>query len=288
VVLTAGTFLGGASTSAREPHSGGRAGDAASNRLAARLRELPFRVGRLKTGTPPRIDGRTLDWSVMTPQPGDDPLPDVLVPRPPRRAPAPGAVLRHGDATTRTHELIRAGCDRSPMYTGVIEGVGPRYCPSIEDKVVRFADRDSSTRSSSSPKASTRTRSTRTASRRACRSTCSSSSCARSAASSARTSRGRATRSSTTSSTRATSSTRSRRASCRACSSPARSTARPGYEEAAAQGLLAGVNAARAARPRAVVAEARARPTSACWSTTWSRAARPSRTGCSRAAPSTG
>jgi tRNA uridine 5-carboxymethylaminomethyl modification enzyme len=142
VVLTAGTFLGGRIHVGLENYSGGRAGDHASNRLAARLRELPFRVGRLKTGTPPRIDGRTLDWSVMTPQHSDAPLPVMSYLG--RASEHPRQVPCHVTATNeRTHELIRAGCDRSPMYTGVIEGVGPRYCPSIEDKVVRFADRTS-------------------------------------------------------------------------------------------------------------------------------------------------
>ncbi|MFO0335284.1 MAG: tRNA uridine-5-carboxymethylaminomethyl(34) synthesis enzyme MnmG [Pseudomonadota bacterium] len=140
VVLTVGTFLGGRIHVGLENYSGGRMGDPASNRLAARLRELKLRVGRLKTGTPPRIDGRTLDWSVMTPQPSDEPLPVLsYLGRPsdhPRQVPC------HVTHTNeRTHELIRAGCDRSPMYTGIIEGTGPRYCPSIEDKVVRFADR---------------------------------------------------------------------------------------------------------------------------------------------------
>lgn len=142
VVLTVGTFLGGRIHVGLENYSGGRAGDPASNRLAARLRELPFRVGRLKTGTPPRIDGRTLDWSVMTPQHSDAPLPVMSYLG--RASEHPRQVPCHVTSTNeRTHELIRAGCDRSPMYTGIIEGVGPRYCPSIEDKVVRFADRTS-------------------------------------------------------------------------------------------------------------------------------------------------
>jgi tRNA uridine 5-carboxymethylaminomethyl modification enzyme len=140
VVLTAGTFLGGRIHVGLENYSGGRAGDPASTRLAARLRELPLRVGRLKTGTPPRIDGRSLDWSVMTPQHSDAPLPVMSYLG--RASEHPRQVSCFITATNeRTHELIRAGCDRSPMYTGVIEGTGPRYCPSIEDKVVRFADR---------------------------------------------------------------------------------------------------------------------------------------------------
>ena len=139
VVLTAGTFLGGRIHVGLENHAGGRAGDPASNRLAARLRELMPRVARLKTGTPPRIDGRSLDYSVMTPQPSDEPRPVVsFLGRP---SDHPAQLPCHITATNeRTHALIRAASDRSPMYTGLIEGVGPRYCPSIEDKVVRFAD----------------------------------------------------------------------------------------------------------------------------------------------------
>ena len=142
VVLTVGTFLGGRIHVGLENHAGGRAGDPPSNRLAARLREMPFRVGRLKTGTPPRLDGRSLDYSAMTLQPGDEPRPVFsFLGRPgdhPRQLPC------HITATNeRTHELIRAATERSPMFTGVIEGTGPRYCPSVEDKVVRFADKAS-------------------------------------------------------------------------------------------------------------------------------------------------
>ncbi len=142
VVLTAGTFLAGRMHVGLVNYPGGRAGDAPSNRLAARLRELALRVGRLKTGTPPRIDGRTLDWSVMAAQPGDDPAPVFSF---------LGRVNEHPrqvncfitKTNERTHDIIRAATDRSPMFTGVIEGVGPRYCPSVEDKVVRFADKPS-------------------------------------------------------------------------------------------------------------------------------------------------
>ena len=142
VVLTVGTFLGGRIHVGLENQAGGRAGDPPSNRLAARLRELPFRVGRLKTGTPPRLDGRSLDYSLMTLQPGDDPRPVFsFLGRP---GDHPAQVPCHITATNeRTHELIRAATDRSPMFTGVIEGVGPRYCPSVEDKVARFADKPS-------------------------------------------------------------------------------------------------------------------------------------------------
>ena len=138
VVLTVGTFLGGRMHVGLESQEGGRAGDAPSNRLAARLRELPFAVGRLKTGTPPRLDGRTLDYSVMQRQPGDEPRPVFSFLG--RREDHPAQLPCHITATNeRTHAIIRGATDRSPMFTGVIEGIGPRYCPSVEDKVVRFA-----------------------------------------------------------------------------------------------------------------------------------------------------
>jgi tRNA uridine 5-carboxymethylaminomethyl modification enzyme len=142
VVLTVGTFLGGRIHVGMDQYAGGRAGDPPSNRLAEKLRALPFRVGRLKTGTPPRIDGRTIDYSNLVVQHGDEPRPVFSFLG--RRADHPRQVPCHVTATNqRTHEIIRAGTDRSPMFTGVIEGVGPRYCPSVEDKVVRFAERDS-------------------------------------------------------------------------------------------------------------------------------------------------
>jgi tRNA uridine 5-carboxymethylaminomethyl modification enzyme len=142
VVLTVGTFLGGRMHVGLESREGGRAGDPPSNRLAARLREQPLKVGRLKTGTPPRIDGRTLDYSVMRAQPGDEPRPVFSFLG--RRVEHPTQVICHITATNeRTHEIIRAATDRSPMFTGLIEGIGPRYCPSVEDKVVRFADKSS-------------------------------------------------------------------------------------------------------------------------------------------------
>jgi len=142
VVLTVGTFLGGKVHVGLEQHAGGRAGDPPSNALAARLRELPLRVGRLKTGTPPRIDGRSIDFSSLTPQYSDDPLPVFSFMGRANEHPkqAPCFITATNE---RTHELIRAGCDRSPMFTGQIEGVGPRYCPSVEDKVHRFADKAS-------------------------------------------------------------------------------------------------------------------------------------------------
>ncbi len=142
VVLTVGTFLGGRIHVGLDNYQGGRAGDPPSNRLATRLRELPFRVGRLKTGTPPRLDGRTLDFSAMTRQTSDHPLPVFSFLG--RAEEHPKQIDCFITSTTeRTHEIIRGAVDRSPMFTGVIEGVGPRYCPSVEDKVFRFADRAS-------------------------------------------------------------------------------------------------------------------------------------------------
>ncbi len=142
VVLTAGTFLGGLVHVGMQSYSAGRAGDPPAISLAARLREIGLPAGRLKTGTPPRIDGRTIDYSVMTRQPGDDPVPVFSflgnVAQHPAQLPC---WITH--TNERTHDIIRSGLDRSPMYTGVIEGVGPRYCPSVEDKIHRFADKES-------------------------------------------------------------------------------------------------------------------------------------------------
>ena len=141
VVLTTGTFLGGRIHVGLENHPGGRAGDAPSIPLAARLRELMPRIGRLKTGTPPRLDGRSIDYARLQAQPGDEPRPVFSFLG--ARADHPRQVSCHITHTNaRTHEIIRSGFERSPMFTGVIEGVGPRYCPSVEDKVHRFADRE--------------------------------------------------------------------------------------------------------------------------------------------------
>ena len=142
VVLTTGTFLSGLVHVGLKNYQAGRAGDPPAIRLAKRLRELDLPVGRLKTGTPPRIDGRTIDYSVMTEQPGDDPVPVFSF---------LGSAAQHPrqlpcwitQTNEKTHEIIRGGLDRSPMFTGVIEGIGPRYCPSIEDKITRFADKNS-------------------------------------------------------------------------------------------------------------------------------------------------
>ncbi|MEO8161189.1 MAG: tRNA uridine-5-carboxymethylaminomethyl(34) synthesis enzyme MnmG, partial [Arenimonas sp.] len=142
VVLTAGTFLAGRIHVGLKQYDGGRAGDPPASTLAARLREGPFVVDRLKTGTPPRIDGRSIDYSRLVEQPGEQPIPGFSFA--PHGAVRPRQVscwITH--TSEATHAIIRAGLDRSPMYTGAIEGVGPRYCPSIEDKVVRFADKDS-------------------------------------------------------------------------------------------------------------------------------------------------
>ena len=141
VVLTVGTFLGGRIHIGLENFEGGRAGDPPAKALSQRLRERPFMVDRLKTGTPPRIDGRTINYDLLAPQPGDEPLPVFSylgrVEQHPRQIPC------HITYTNeQTHDIIRSGMDRSPMYTGVIEGTGPRYCPSIEDKVTRFADKN--------------------------------------------------------------------------------------------------------------------------------------------------
>ena len=142
VVLTTGTFLSGLVHVGLNNYQAGRAGDPAAVSLAARLRELQLPVGRLKTGTPPRIDGRSIDFSRLIEQPGDQPVPVFSflgsVEQHPRQLPC---WITHTNA--RTHEIIRAGLDRSPLFTGVIEGVGPRYCPSIEDKITRFADKAS-------------------------------------------------------------------------------------------------------------------------------------------------
>ena len=142
VVLTTGTFLSGVIHVGLKSHEGGRAGDPPSVSLARRLRELQLPAGRLKTGTPPRLDGRTIDYSVMVEQPGDCPTPVFsFLGKREQHPPQLSCWITHTNSVT--HDIIRGALDRSPMYTGVIEGVGPRYCPSIEDKVVRFAGKTS-------------------------------------------------------------------------------------------------------------------------------------------------
>ncbi|XPF93037.1 tRNA uridine-5-carboxymethylaminomethyl(34) synthesis enzyme MnmG [Colwellia sp. RE-S-Sl-9] len=142
VVLTVGTFLAGQIHIGLNNYQGGRAGDPASVNLAKSLRDMPFRIDRLKTGTPPRLDARSLNFSVMQEQPGDDPRPVFSYMG--NRSQHPEQIscfITH--TNIKTHDIIRGGLDRSPMYTGVIEGIGPRYCPSIEDKIHRFSDKDS-------------------------------------------------------------------------------------------------------------------------------------------------
>jgi len=142
VVLTTGTFLGGIMHTGFEQKPGGRAGDPPSNKLAKKLRKLPFRYGRLKTGTPPRLEGKTINWSKLEKQPGDTPTPHMSYPNNHRKRPE--QIDCHITRTnTKTHKIIKGAFSKSPLYTGVIGGVGPRYCPSIEDKVVRFAERNS-------------------------------------------------------------------------------------------------------------------------------------------------
>ena len=142
VVLTAGTFLGGLIHVGLENYNAGRAGDPSSTKLAAKLKELKLPVGRLKTGTPPRIDGKSIDKSKMIEQPGDSPTPHFSFITPKIEHPEQiSCWITH--TNNKTHDIIKGGIDRSPMYTGVIEGIGPRYCPSIEDKIHRFADKDS-------------------------------------------------------------------------------------------------------------------------------------------------
>ncbi|PVZ67712.1 tRNA uridine-5-carboxymethylaminomethyl(34) synthesis enzyme MnmG [Pelagibaculum spongiae] len=142
VVITAGTFLSGKIHIGLENYTGGRAGDPSSETLAAKLHDLPFRIERLKTGTPPRLDGRTIDWSVLEEQAGDFPTPifSYLGNREMQPKQISCFIAR---TNLQTHDVIRSGMDRSPLYTGKIDGIGPRYCPSVEDKIMRFADKDS-------------------------------------------------------------------------------------------------------------------------------------------------
>ena len=142
LVLTTGTFLGGVMHTGLEQKPGGRVGDPPSIKLAERLRKLPLSVGRLKTGTPPRLHKKSIDWSKLSPQPGDSPTPLLSYTSNEKNRPKQVECFMTR-TNKKTHEIIRGSLDQSPMYSGVIEGVGPRYCPSIEDKVVRFAERDS-------------------------------------------------------------------------------------------------------------------------------------------------
>ena len=142
LVLTTGTFLGGVMHTGLEQKPGGRVGDPPSIKLAERLRKLPLSVGRLKTGTPPRLHKKSIDWTKLSPQPGDSPTPLLSYTSNEKNRPKQVECFMTR-TNKKTHEIIRGSLDQSPMYSGVIEGVGPRYCPSIEDKVVRFAERDS-------------------------------------------------------------------------------------------------------------------------------------------------
>ena len=142
LVLTTGTFLGGVMHTGLEQKPGGRAGDPPSIKLAEKLRKLPLSVGRLKTGTPPRLHKKSIDWTKLSPQPGDSPTPLLSYTSNEKNRPKQVECFMTR-TNKKTHEIIRGSLDQSPMYSGVIEGVGPRYCPSIEDKVVRFAERDS-------------------------------------------------------------------------------------------------------------------------------------------------
>ena len=142
LVLTTGTFLGGVMHTGLEQQPGGRVGDPPSTKLAERLRKLPLSVGRLKTGTPPRLNKKSIDWTKLSPQPGDLPTPLLSYTSSEKNRPKQVECFMTR-TNKKTHEIIRGSLDRSPMYSGVIEGVGPRYCPSIEDKIVRFAERDS-------------------------------------------------------------------------------------------------------------------------------------------------
>ncbi len=142
VILTVGTFLSGRIHIGQSSHQGGRAGDPPANALSERLHALPFRIQRLKTGTPPRIDGRTIDYNQLVEQPGDSPIPSFSFMATGKEHPQQISCYL-AKTTEQTHKIIRSGLDRSPMYTGEIEGVGPRYCPSIEDKVVRFSEKAS-------------------------------------------------------------------------------------------------------------------------------------------------
>ena len=170
VIVTTGTFLQAIMHTGEAQSAGGRAGEGSSTGLSATLRRLGFELERFKTGTPCRLNGRTIDYTALTPQPGDDdPQPFSFLTD---RIAQPQLPCYLTETTGRVHDLIRANLHRAPMYSGQIHGAGPRYCPSIEDKVVRFADKTSRTKSSSNPRAATRGRSTATASRPACRATC--------------------------------------------------------------------------------------------------------------------
>jgi tRNA uridine 5-carboxymethylaminomethyl modification enzyme len=238
VVLTTGTFLGGKIHIGEQQTAGGRAGDPPSNVLAARLREMPFTVARLKTGTPPRIDGKSVDFSKMQEQPGDEPRPVFSYMGSPEDHPRQVCCwITH--TSERTHDIIRNALHRSPLYTGVIEGVGPRYCPSIEDKIVRFSDRNSH-QILSSRKAWIRGNSTQTEFRPACLSMFNLNSSTRSRDLKRRISPGRAMPSSMIFSIHGNFMPVLRPGTSRACFSPARSMAPPVTKKRPHKGWLPG------------------------------------------------
>ena len=228
VVLTTGTFLRGLIHIGDRQVPAGRVGEAPATGLSRTLERVGFALGRLKTGTPPRLDGTTIDWAALEMQPGDEPPEpfSTLTDRIKNRQ-IQCAITR---TTAATHTIIRDNVHRSPMYSGQIKSRGPRYCPSIEDKIVRFGERDGH-QIFLEPDAWTIRPSIRTASRPRCRKTCSSRWSSPSRGLSMRVSYGRATRSNTTMSIRASCGRRWRPSACRACSWPARSTARPAMKK---------------------------------------------------------
>ena len=266
VVLTAGTFLNGKIHVGLENYTGGRMGDPPSVSLAARLKELKLPQGRLKTGTPPRLDGKTIDFSVMEEQHSDDPLPVFSflgnAAQHPRQLPC-----WITETNERTHDIIRSGLDRSPMYTGVIEGVGPRYCPSIEDKIHRFADKNQhnvflepeglTTHEIYPNGVSTSLPfDIQLALVRSIRASKTATSCAP------------ATPSNTISTIRAASRTRWRRKPSMACSSPARSTAPPAMKKPPPRGCSPASTPCATCAAKTAGVRSATKPTSACWLTT--------------------